>query len=209
MGSNPDEPDRQHWEQVYATRSDQDVGWFQAEPVTSVRLVETYAPDRAAPVVDIGGGAARLVDRLLDEGYRDVTVLDLARPALDQVRERLGARASDVDLVQADVTTWATERTFGVWHDRAVFHFVCEPDAQARYVSTATHVVAPGGVLLLGTFAPDGPEYCSGLPVCRYGPDDVAAIFASGFALEHHEREIHVTPAGVEQAYSWVVMRRV
>ncbi|MFN8028598.1 MAG: class I SAM-dependent methyltransferase [Acidimicrobiia bacterium] len=199
---------RRHWEDVYASVAPDAVGWFQLEPETSRRLIATHG-GRSGGVVDVGGGSAFLVDRLLDDGWTDLTLVDIAAHALDRVRSRLGHHADGVTFVRADVSTWVPGRTFAVWHDRAVFHFLRDPEARERYVTIATEAVEPGGILVLGTFAPDGPDHCSGLPVCRYDATRLAECFGSAFALEHAEREVHVTPAGNEQAYTWVVLRRV
>ena len=197
-----------HWEQVYETRATTEVSWFQADPATSVRLVEEVLQPGES-VVDIGSGASTLVDRLLDYGVADITVLDVAERALDGVRERLGGRsAAGVTLVHADVLDWQPGRTFDVWHDRAVFHFLTGAQPRTRYVSLAMQAVRPGGTLILATFASDGPTHCSGLPVRGYDPDGLAAEFAAGFTLGHTEREEHRTPSGAVQPFTWVVLHR-
>lgn len=207
-----------HWGGVWSTRAPDDVSWFQAEPTTSVRLVVEAAEvavsraggsARSARIIDIGAGASMLVDRLLDRGFRDLTVVDIASAALDIVRTRLGDRAGLVEFVVADVTSWEPSHSFDVWHDRAVFHFLVDDALRARYVETVGRAVQPGGAVVLGTFAVDGPEQCSGLPVKRWSAESLAAEFADRFELVHHEREVHRTPGGGEQAFTWVVLRRV
>ena len=194
----------EHWDGVFTTKAPDDVSWFQAEPATSLRLLRAYAPPPAA-VVDVGAGAGVLPDRLLAGGWTDVTVLDVSAAALGIVGERLGER---VTYVVGDVTTWRPERRYGAWHDRAVLHFLTSPADVARYVGVAAAAVAPGGVAVVATFAPDGPESCSGLPVARYDAAALAAAFAPAFGLEHAEREEHGTPWGAVQVFTWVVLRR-
>jgi len=198
----------EHWDAVYATKASNEVSWFQATPTTSLRLLERWASP-AGSVLDVGSGASTLVECLLDAGWVDVTVLDISQEALNEVRNRLGRRAAEVSFVAADVRFWQPHRTFDAWHDRAVFHFLVEPTDRDRYVTATTQAVAPGGVVVLGTFAADGPTQCSGLPTARYDTDSLARAFGSAFVLEHAEREEHTTPAGADQPFSWVVLRRV
>jgi 2-polyprenyl-3-methyl-5-hydroxy-6-metoxy-1,4-benzoquinol methylase len=198
----------EHWDEVYASRAVDEVSWFQRDPAPSIRLVEHAAPDRTAAIADVGCGTSSLVDRLLDDGYADVTLVDVSVRALETVRTRLGARASKVAFVRSDVLEWAPSRIFDVWHDRAVFHFLSDESERERYVERAAAAIRPGGALILATFAADGPAQCSGLPVRRHAPDDLARTFGPAFVLEAAEREEHVTPAGVVQPFSWVVLRR-
>lgn len=196
-----------HWDNVYASKREAAVSWYQRVPTTSLRLLGCWAPPPAS-VVDVGSGQSRLVDALLDGGWHDITLVDVSSEALSAVRERLGARASGVAMLSTDVCSWTPRRTFDAWHDRAVFHFLVTPGDRDRYVATATTAIAPSGLLILGTFASDGPSQCSGLPVERYEASDIAAVFGPGFALLHHERETHFTPSGSKQTFVWTVLRR-
>jgi len=196
-----------HWEHVYGTRAPTEVSWFEPEPAVSLRLIESVAPSHDSALIDVGGGASLLVDRLLTRGFRDVTVLDVSPQALDQVRRRLG-RAAEVTLVAHGVLTWQPSRRYHVWHDRAVFHFLVDGAERERYVDLATRTVRVGGALVLGTFALDGPCECSGLPVARYAPDELAGLFGGAFTATHDERAVHVTPWGAVQPFSWIVLRR-
>nr|WP_277602239.1 class I SAM-dependent methyltransferase [Nocardioides sp. KC13] len=155
-------------------------------------------------VIDVGAGASNLADVLVSAGY-DVTVLDISSNALAQVRERLGRQAA---YVLADVLSWTPAASYDVWHDRAVFHFLTDPDDQARYVDLAATAVGTGGGLVMGTFAPAGPESCSGLPTARHDAGSLARLFAESFTLEHSETEEHVTPWGAVQPFTWAVLRR-
>lgn len=193
----------EHWDGVFASRAVEDVSWFQREPAVSLRLLGEHAAGRA--VLDVGAGRSELADRLLGLGFADVTVLDVSERALTAVRERLGDR---VRYVVTDLLAWTPVRRYGAWHDRAVFHFLTDLDEQARYVGLAGETVEPGGVVVLGAFAEDGPQSCSGLPTARWSAEALAERFGPLFSLVHAEREEHVTPAGVVQPFTWVVLRR-
>jgi trans-aconitate methyltransferase len=196
------------WERTYATRSDTELSWYEREPATSLRLIESVASGSLAAVVDIGGGTSTLVDRLLDLGFEDLTVLDISANALEQVRTRLGDRAGRVQFVHHDVLTWEPDRHYDVLHDRAVFHFVTLADERAQYVEVVGRALRSGGAMVIATFASDGPTHCSGLPVTRYSPNDLAQTFSERFSLVAHELEDHITPTGVVQPFTWAVLRR-
>ncbi len=197
----------EHWQKVYATRQTDEVSWFQATPVTSLRLIAGVGGPQTS-VLDVGAGASALVDALVAAAYSDITVLDVSEQALAVVRDRLDDRSSGVTLVHADLLGWEPRRTFDVWHDRALFHFLVDPEARARYVRVLGRAVAPGGSVVVATFAKDGPTSCSGLPVCRYDGAALADELGAGFALVHTEREEHRTPAGVMQPFTWDVLTR-
>jgi 2-polyprenyl-3-methyl-5-hydroxy-6-metoxy-1,4-benzoquinol methylase len=192
---------RQHWEGVYSNKASDEVSWFQPHAASSLRLIESVA-DKDAKVIDVGGGASTLVDDLLDAGYRDVTVLDLAESALATSRKRLGERAQAVQWIAADVTRASLPAAqYDVWHDRAVFHFLTDPVDRGLYVEQVLKSVKPGGHVIVAAFGPDGPLQCSGLDVVRYAPDTLHAEFGAPFRLLGHETEIHHTPAGKEQEF--------
>ena len=197
-----------HWDSVFATKASDEVSWFQAQPTTSIRLLERWASP-AGSVIDIGAGASTLVDVLVDAGWQDVTVLDVSAAALTKVRNRLGEGAEAVTFIAADVRSWQPNRTYDAWHDRAAFHFLVEQADRDRYVAMAAQAVTPGGVVVLAAFADDGPTECSGLPTSRYGTDELVCAFGPAFALEHAEREEHTTPFGTIQPFSWVVLRHL
>ncbi len=191
----------QHWEGVYSTNATDQVSWFQTHATTSLNLIAGCS-DNGAHVIDVGGGASVLVDDLLDAGYRNLTVLDLAESALAASRARLGARAQSVQWIAADITRADLPAArYDVWHDRAVFHFLTDPEDRARYVAQVLKSVKPGGHVIVATFGPGGPLQCSGLDVVRYAPDALHAEFGAPFRLLRHETEIHHTPAGKEQEF--------
>ncbi|HEX6568202.1 MAG TPA: class I SAM-dependent methyltransferase [Acidimicrobiales bacterium] len=193
-----------HWDATYRERGAQGVSWFQAEPRVSLELIDALHLGLATPVVDVGGGASTLVDHLLGRSFADVTVLDVSRVGLDLARRRAGDPPG-VQWIAADVRTWAPARPYGLWHDRAVFHFLTEARDQDAYLDTLRAAV-PAGAVVVATFAPDGPAACSGLPVARYGADDLAARLA-GFDVVATRREVHVTPRGTEQPFTYVAAR--
>jgi SAM-dependent methyltransferase len=198
----------EHWDGVYTTRSSNEVSWHEREPATSLRLIAALDLDRSAAIVDIGSGASTLADHLLAAGHTDLTLLDISARALAEVGARLGERAAGVTFVTADVLDWRPDRSFDLWHDRAVFHFLVDPADQVRYIDLAARTVRRGGALVIAGFAEDGPTHCSGLPVSRHSADEFAAAFAPAFTPIAHARELHVTPAGVVQPFTWVTLRR-
>jgi SAM-dependent methyltransferase len=197
-----------HWNDIHSAAPSTTRSWYEHEPTISLRLIEATKPGASAAIIDIGAGTSMLVDRLLDNGFTDVTVLDISAHALDEVRRRLGARVSDATFITGDVLSWQPVRRYDVWHDRAVFHFLTEPSQRARYISLAEAGVRPGGTLIVATFAEDGPSQCSGLDITRYSADDLSATFASGFRPVSSEREAHHTPAGGVQPFTWAMLRR-
>jgi 2-polyprenyl-3-methyl-5-hydroxy-6-metoxy-1,4-benzoquinol methylase len=204
MGADP----ARHWEQVWADRDPTEVSWHQPVPSRSLALLQQVAPDRDARIVDVGGGASTLVDHLLDEGYRDVTVVDVAAQALERARERLGARAAQVRWVTADATTLDLGGPVDVWHDRAVLHFLTDDVDRDRYLDRLRAHVPVGGHAVLATFSLDGPETCSGLPVRRHDAAGLAAAAGPDLTLVTSVEETHRTPAGHPQAFVYVVLRR-
>ena len=197
----------EHWEHIFTTRGEGDRSWTQLTPVMSLRLIAALDLPADAPIVDVGGGASRLVDALVDVGHRDVTVLDVAGSALQEAASRIGP-AAGVHWVTTDVLTWQPERRVRLWHDRAVFHFLTDDGAQSHYVSLAAATVEPDGHLVLATFAPGGPTTCSGLPVRQWSAEELVARFAGAFDLVDSTTEVHHTPGGADQPFTWVTMRR-
>ncbi|MBW7971806.1 class I SAM-dependent methyltransferase [Bradyrhizobium sp. BR 10289] len=197
-----------HWQNVYATKGETEVSWFQDSPATSLEMIRAANPQHGAAIIDIGGGASRLVDALLQGGYRDITVLDLSANALAAARQRIGEAASMVDWIVADATTWQPAKSYEVWHDRAAFHFLTDPHDRAAYVERLRSAVAPGGHVIIATFAPDGPEKCSGLQVQRYDSASLAAELGAEFELMETRRETHHTPWNSTQAFQFSRFRR-
>jgi SAM-dependent methyltransferase len=196
---------RDHWQKVYATKAPTEVSWYQPVPERSLALIRDTGVPPDAPLLDVGAGASTLVDQLLAAGYTDLTVLDISGSALATAQARLGAAAARVRWVEADITRFRPERRYALWHDRAVFHFLVEPDRRQRYLDTLGAALAPGGHLILATFGPQGPTRCSGLPVQRYSAAELDALLTPRYRLVRSEIEDHFTPAGQPQQflYGW------
>lgn len=207
--AQPSEPSA-HWEQVYQTRASTEVSWFRPHLETSLAFIETAAPQSDARILDVGGGASTLVDDLLARGYQRVTVLDFSTAALQTARDRLGAAAGAVNWLHADArNTGIKAQSIDLWHDRAVFHFLTEAADRTAYVQEVMRVLKPGGRLVIATFALDGPQRCSGLPVVRYDDDALATVFDGGFQLEAHAADAHTTPGGNVQSFVYAHFKRI
>ena len=198
-----------HWQNVYTTKDEKAVSWFQKRPDISIDLIRATGVDANASIIDIGGGAARLVDTLLDEGFEAVTVLDLSEKALATSKARLGARGKRVQWIVADITMWEPSQTCDVWHDRAALHFLTDPKDRAAYAECVSRAVRPGGHIIIGTFAPDGPERCSGLPVVRHDAGTLGELLGPSFKLAETKRHDHQTPAGVIQRFQFSRFQRI
>ncbi|MCA1472756.1 class I SAM-dependent methyltransferase [Bradyrhizobium sp. IC3195] len=197
-----------HWDHVYATKGEAEVSWYQDSPAISLAMIRAAGSDRDTTIIDVGGGASRLVDALLQDGYRDIAVLDLSAHALAAAKKRIGPAASTVDWIVADATTWRPTRTYDVWHDRAAFHFLTDPRDRVAYVERLRSAVRPGGHVIIATFAPAGPEKCSGLPVQRHDSASLAAELGPEFKLVETRSETHHTPWHSTQAFQFSRFRR-
>jgi 2-polyprenyl-3-methyl-5-hydroxy-6-metoxy-1,4-benzoquinol methylase len=198
-----------HWQRVYKEKGENQVSWFQERPTISLELIEAAGLDRSSAIIEIGGGASRLVDVLGETGYRDLTVLDVSESAVSIAKMRLGERAAMVKWIVADVTQWQPTRSYDLWHDRAAFHFLTDESDRTAYIDRLTKAVRPGGHAIIGTFALDGPERCSGLPVVRYDATQLSATLTPAFALVDMRRDDHKTPWGAIQHFQFSVFRRV
>lgn len=197
-----------HWQNVYSTKGERDLSWFQDSPTLSLQLVDSVVSVAQTSLIDIGGGASRLADALLARGGFDISVLDLSSAALDAAKTRIGAGAGEIDWIVADITTWRPSRRYDIWHDRAAFHFLTETADQAAYAETLSESLPAGGVAIIGTFAPDGPEKCSGLPVIRHDAASIGTLLGGRFALEDSRRHEHVTPWGSVQKFQFSIFRK-
>ncbi|HTJ59135.1 MAG TPA: class I SAM-dependent methyltransferase, partial [Devosiaceae bacterium] len=197
-----------HWQQVYETKPETGVSWYELEPALSLSLIAEADARPDAAIIDVGGGASRLVDGLLAQGAKDTTVLDLSPAALEVSRHRLGTAGENVKWIAADITRWQPDRVYDVWHDRAVFLFMVTPSGREAFVRALESALRPGGAALIATFAPDGPEKCSGLPVCRYDAESLAAVLGPTFRLIGTLRHEHVTPWGSAQKFQFSTFRK-
>jgi trans-aconitate methyltransferase len=197
-----------HWDQAY-DQGERTRSWYQSRADMSLQLFDELGVEPANSVIDVGGGASPLVDELLARGHRTVSVLDVSDRGVRIARERLGRAGDTVDWVIADVLDWQPARRFDVWHDRAAFHFLADPDDRERYRRVLAAATAPAAVVVLATFAPDGPAICSGLPVVRWDADGLATELGARWSLVSQAHVPHITPGGAVQAFTWTAFRRV
>jgi len=203
------EADRQtHWQNVYRQKGEQEVSWTQADPQPSLGLIERFANTPQAAIIDIGGGASRLVDALLVRGFDKVTVLDLSEAALEAAKLRIGPAAGKAQWIAADVTAWQPPRAFDIWHDRAAFHFLTTEEKIHKYVSIAECAIRTNGYLILGTFSEAGPDHCSGLAVRQYSQPSMSARFEKAFERIRCVTEDHKTPFNTVQNFLFCSFRR-
>jgi len=197
-----------HWDRLYSQQRPSMLSWYQESPAASLALFDALGvrPDQA--VVDVGGGASTLADSLIRRGFGDLSVLDVSQTALDQARQRLGNNAALVSWLREHVLVWRPQRRYDVWHDRAAFHFLVDAGDRERYGEVLRGALCPGAHAIVATFAPDGPTACSGLPVARYDAEGIAAALGGGLELVSARRELHSTPAGVVQPFTFALLRR-
>ena len=204
-------PSPEHWNGIYGARAEDELTWFEETPSVSLELVRRYLPPGNA-FLDVGAGASRLVDTLLEEGFGPLAVMDLSGAALAASRQRLGDRSNEVTWVEADVTRWKPDQTYALWHDRAVFHFLTEAVDRAAYAQAMTGALNAGGFAIIATFADDGPEKCSGLPVIRYTPERLAReldrLLPNVFEMIEAKRHMHITPKGNRQSFQYSVFKK-
>jgi len=200
----------EHWEQIYASRSCRQVGWYAPHLETSIKWIAELDLAAEDPIIDVGGGASTLVDDLLLAGHKNLTVLELSENAIALSRERLGAKSDSITWLQEDVTqSELPSRHFKLWHDRAVFHFLINPQQQQQYKDALLEALTVDGYFIIGAFDPEAPSQCSGLPVQRYSAEMLCSRFAKDFRLKRHHHEIHRTPSGLEQSYVYCLFQRL
>ncbi len=190
-----------HWDTAYATKGPKEVSWYQLTPNLSLELIEATGIGSEARIIDVGGGASALVDRLVERGFARVTVLDVSPVAMETARSRLGDRAAEVTWLASDITAFEPAQQYDLWHDRAVFHFLTDRVDRERYMQALNRAVCGGGHVIISTFALDGPPRCSGLDVMRYEPKNLHAAIGANFSLQESRAETHLTPWGKQQKF--------
>src|SRR3989344_3628624 len=199
---------KQHWEKVFETKNPGEVSWHQSNPKTSVKLILSTHPDKDAHIIDIGGGDSNLADKLLDLGFKNISVLDVSLKALKKSQQRLGVKARRVKWISSDIRKFETSNRFEIWHDRAAFHFLTNDNDIKRYVKLTGEYIKPGGYLIISTFSLEGPKKCSGLDIRQYSEDSMKKIFYEGFEHIKSLEEIHHTPFQTQQSFIWNVFRK-
>lgn len=201
---------KEHWENVYATKSQDQMSWYRDHLDNSLKLILQTGVEKDAAIIDVGGGSSTLVDDLLDRGFADVTVLDISGSAITKSKERLGASAQMVDWIVADITEAdLPDGRFDVWHDRAVFHFLTDAADRRKYVDLVTRSLKPDGHLIVASFGLEGPQKCSGLDVVQYSPETMQGEFGGQFALVASLDETHNTPFGTTQEFIYCYFKKV
>lgn len=195
-----------HWNRVYQTKSPSDVGWTQEVPVPSLRMIRKLELPKTASIIDIGGGDSKLAEFLLDDGFNDITVLDISRSGIERAKKRIGERADSINWIVSDILDFKPDRIYDLWHDRAAFHFLTDSESKAKYGEIAANAVS--GYITIGTFSMDGPEKCSGLRISQYNETLLAHAFSEGFELVESFREDHITPSGNKQNFIFGVLIR-
>ena len=197
----------QHWDGIYRDKEDARLSWHQDDPAISLELCALAEIGAGSSVIDIGAGTSRFAARLIERGIGEMAVLDVSGAALERAREAMGPIGERIDWITADVTTWTPTRRYDLWHDRAVFHFLVDAHDRAAYRERLRGCLNPGGHAIIATFAPDGPETCSGLPVARYDPEALVLELGEGFTLAAHRRHVHHTPWGTPQPFQYSLLR--
>lgn len=198
-----------HWEHIYETRAPTQVSWYQEHARFSLQYIRNTGIQKTDAIIDVGGGASTLVDDLIADGYQRISILDVSAVALQLARQRLGEHAGKVNWIESDITQAdLPEQAYDLWHDRAVFHFLTQAKDRQRYIDTVRRAVRVGGHIILATFAPDGPERCSGLEVVRYSPESLHHEFGGDFEMVDSTRETHHTPFGTEQKFIYCYCRK-
>jgi cyclopropane fatty-acyl-phospholipid synthase-like methyltransferase len=199
---------KKHWENIYATKASDQVSWTQAIPTTSLEMLHNFKVEKDVPIIDVGGGESRFVDFLIDQGYSDITVLDISEQALQHTQQRLAEKASGVTWIVADITTFKPTRQYQVWHDRATFHFLTAEEQVARYIEIASQAIPQQGYMAIGTFSDKGPTKCSGLNIKQYSEDSLNHVLMNHFKKIRCTTEDHITPFQTIQNFLFCSFKR-
>ena len=199
---------KQHWENVFSTKQENEVSWFQSNPKTSLGFFEKYNISKSAEILEVGGGDSYLVDHLLEKGYENITLLDISENAIERAKKRLGIKSKNLEFVVSDILDFQPKQKFEVWHDRASFHFLTVEEEICRYADLAGQSINKGGYLFLGTFSENGPQKCSGLDITQYSGEKLKKIFSKDFEILNVFFEDHQTPFNTIQNFIFCEMRK-
>lgn len=199
---------KQHWENVFSTKQENEVSWFQSNPKTSLGFFEKYNISKSAEILEVGGGDSYLVDHLLEKGYENITLLDISENAIERAKKRLGIKSKNLEFVVSDILDFQPKQKFEVWHDRASFHFLMVEEEICRYADLAGQSINKGGYLFLGTFSENGPQKCSGLDITQYSEEKLKKIFSKDFEILNVFFDDHQTPFNTIQNFIFCEMRK-
>ena len=198
---------KKHWENIYQTKNIDGVSWYQETPYESIELIKKFSTTDSDMIIDIGCGKSFLSDNLLKLNYKNITLVDISLNALKEVKERLNNKS--LNFIETDVLNLKLERTFDIWHDRAVFHFITNKKSIEKYISLCNEYIGEGGKLIIGTFAEDGPLKCSGLEIKRYSVENLKELFKENFEFIEGFKKLHSTPFGTQQSFTFCVFRKI
>lgn len=199
---------KQHWETIYETKKFEEVSWYQAVPEVSLSILSAFVEEKDSPIIDVGGGDSYLVDFLLKQNYTDISVLDISEKALQRAQNRLESKAKNINWIVSDITAFKPTNKFDFWHDRAVFHFLTEPNEVKKYAAIAADSISEKGIMVIGTFSKNGPLKCSGIDIKQYNEKEMSAVFEGDFELVDFREIIHITPMQSEQHFIFCVFRK-
>ena len=198
---------KKHWEKIYETKTIDGVSWYEKTPHQSIKLIQKYSDKNSDKIIDVGCGKSFLADNLLKLNYENITLVDISLNALKEVKERLNNES--LNFIETDVLNLKLEQTFDIWHDRAVFHFICENEGVQKYISLCNKYIGKGGKLIIGTFAEDGPLKCSGLEIKRYSINNLKELFKENFEFIEGFKKLHSTPFDSEQSFTFCVFKKL
>lgn len=199
---------KKHWENIFETKDTTKVSWYQPVPETSLKLIEKLNLPKNTNIIEIGSGDSFLADFLMDKGYSEITLLDISEKALEKIKKRLSEKADSISFIAADATVFSSSKRYGLWHDRAVFHFLAEEDEIRNYLKNVSEKLISEGYLILGTFSNNGPDMCSGLKVRQYDEDQITKIFSRDFKKIECFTQNHITPSGSAQNFLFCVFQK-
>ena len=197
---------KKHWENIYQKKEIDGVSWYQKVPVESLQLIKKYSISNSDKIIDIGCGKSFLVDNLLELNYTDISLVDISSNALKEVKDRLQNKS--LNFIETDILNFNSNDKYDIWHDRAVFHFITNPEGIEKYISLCNKFINNQGILIIGTFAEDGPLKCSGLEIKRYSVDQISGLFKETFELVESFKMLHKTPFNTEQSFLFCVLRK-
>ena len=197
---------KKHWENIYQKKEIDGVSWYQKVPVESLQLIKKYSISNSDKIIDIGCGKSFLADNLLELNYTDISLVDISSNALKEVKDRLQNKS--LNFIETDILNFNSNDKYDIWHDRAVFHFITNPEGIEKYISLCNKYINNQGLLIIGTFAEDGPLKCSGLEIKRYSVDQISGLFKETFELVESFKMLHKTPFDTEQSFLFCVLRK-